>query len=148
MVCNTCGRSTQNEAANFCEYCGSSFREQTQGAFHIEPQMQQAAVQNRPDTAEKTISFASWIGIYGILLGSLFIPIIGIFCPLGILAYLSFSKKIQDSKKNWAKATLIFVIFYYIIAIGMLVLFSNPTFSKYMNGAFNLSNLYQGIGAK
>lgn len=148
MVCNTCGRSTQNEEANFCEYCGSSFREQTQGAFHIEPQMQQAAVQNGPDISEKSISFASWIGIYGILLGSMLIPIIGIFCPLIILTYLSFSNKMQDSKKNWARATLIFVILNYMLAIGMLALLSTPEFSKIMNGTFNLNSLYQGISTK
>lgn len=38
MVCKTCGRSTQNEDANFCEYCGSPFKEHLTPAYTVMPQ--------------------------------------------------------------------------------------------------------------
>lgn len=35
MVCKVCGRSTSNEEANFCDYCGASFREMRQENAYV-----------------------------------------------------------------------------------------------------------------
>lgn len=129
MRCDNCGRMIQNEEANFCEYCGSSFREQRQAPFHIAPNEQEFQRDNRmlyPNMSsvapnqtptpnqnftpsvegqEKRDSFLGWLGIYGLL----FIPFAGWLIFIIIVFLWAFGGNASVTKKNWARATLVFV---------------------------------------
>lgn len=129
MICNTCGRQTKNEDANFCEYCGSSYREHINMTYQPQP-----SVEVPVSSKENIMTFQYWLGIYGLLLGSVFIPYIGIFIPIVLLCVWAFSNRSNQNKKNWARATLIFLVVYIIVSIVMLVfLMSTPMMQETMS---------------
>lgn len=146
MVCNACGRTTQNEEANFCYYCGTSFREHIravavpQPAFVPKPEIHEREAVKQAVIApavvvpaDKPVPFLNWLSTYGLL----FIPYIGLFAFLGMLIYWSTSKDTPVSKKNWARATLIFVpIFLVYLSFSILSMMLNPIFQEYM-GSIN-----------
>ncbi len=139
MRCKVCGRESQNEGANFCDYCGNSFREQAQAPYHVDfrqHEMQsnqgyypntmgmqyqqgnpaqgfqgQGYPQNLEDNRPTT--FLNWLGTYGIL----FIPFVGWLIFLIMLIVWSVSGNTPASKKNWARATLIFSAIMFIIVV-------------------------------
>ncbi len=134
MVCNNCGRQIRNEEANFCEYCGHSFREQQQQAA-VNPVLpnpilpkQLAVVQEKED---KPLTFLSFLGSYGIF----FIPVIGsLLFPIMLLVW-SFSSKVSATKKNWARATLIFIILFFMYIVYMLLdALMIPAFQELLKG--------------
>jgi uncharacterized membrane protein YvbJ len=140
MICNTCGRQIKNEAANFCEYCGASFREQVQAASSqgLESPFynRQTISEQSPYTMsgiqqnigrEKPISFREWIGFYALLL----VPILNIV----ILTIWAFSYSTPENKKTWARATLIFIVIVYLILFSLFVesmiyTLNSPMFQK------------------
>lgn len=157
MKCEVCGRQIQNEEANFCEYCGSSFREQKQGSFHTPPRSQGLPFQNgpanspmngpvnmqgnnpnmtgfgmpggpfTPQQAERPTSFLSWLGTYGLLL----IPVAGWLAFIILLFIWSFSDTTSAAKKNWARATLIFAGIMLVIFIAyMIYIMGTPEFKQ------------------
>lgn len=110
MICKSCGRTIGNENANFCDYCGTSLREQSY------PEIDTAEVHPNEMEAvegEKPISFGNWLGSMGLL----FIPVIGGVVYAGMLIYWSLSDKVTESKKNWARATLIMVVLWIILMV-------------------------------
>lgn len=120
MICKSCGRTIEKENANFCDYCGSSLREQRMEDFYkadtqnVSTAGNNAAGSNTAAaTEEKPITFRNWMG--SMLLP--FIPIFGWLIYLIALLYWSFSGKVTNSKKNWARATLIIVIISFILLI-------------------------------
>lgn len=130
MVCNNCGRQIGNEEANFCEYCGNSFREHKQYQAPVNPILpkQVTVVQERED---KPLTFLSFLGSYGIF----FIPVIGyLLFPIMLLVW-SFSSKVSATKKNWARATLIFIILFTIFLSYMLIeTMMIPAFQEFLKG--------------
>jgi hypothetical protein len=156
MICNNCGRQFQNETANFCEYCGASFREQVQAAkpetgkpFYSIPGMQQEALpmnhQNimpgvSTEMQEKPITFMSWLGTYAILGALIFIPYFGWIGFIAILLFWAFSNKTPATKKNWARVTLIFVGIVIIIAFIILIAFSSMYSQQILDGTFDWNN--------
>jgi ribosomal protein L37E len=177
MVCNNCGRNTQNEEANFCEYCGSSYRER--GTFHatmhnqlqsqrndqasgqmsgpIPGQVPNSMSMQMPNImtgqrsiesvkAEKPITFLNWLGVYGILIGSLFIPFIGFLIPIVMLFVWSFNSSTPVSKRNWARVNLIviafFIIFYIIIFMAFM---RTPMFQQILNGTFDMNSYFNNL---
>jgi uncharacterized membrane protein YvbJ len=159
MKCNICGRQSQNEEANFCEYCGSSFRETSRTPYPINPREQVSQenynqlpgvgmqapyrmnAQNTTET-EKPVSFLNWLGTYGML----FIPIAGGLIFIVMLFVWSFSGNTPTSKKNWARVTLIFSAIMLILFIGyLIVLFSTPMFRDMMNGTFDYNSYYDSL---
>lgn len=163
MVCNNCGRQVHNEEANFCEYCGNSFREHIQTPAFVKPQLNGQSqsyeqAQSRtsynpllPNQAEpmklsgedRPVSFLNWLGSYGIF----FIPVIGtLLFPIMLIVW-SFSRNVSQSKKNWARATLIFFIaflFYMFIAIFSYLL-SVPAVKEYINGNIDYNELMRQL---
>ena len=140
MVCNTCGRSTVNDDANFCEYCGGSYREHVHTVINTAPQSQIAAER---ENKEKPISFLNWLGTYGLLL----IPFVGWLIYLVMLFIWAFGNKTPESKKNWSRATLIYtavsVILAIVILISYLMYFMNsPMYQDMLNGTFDYNSLY------
>lgn len=136
MTCHTCGRQIQNETANFCEYCGASFREQAQAA-PINGMEQ--PLYSRPFPAgpmpnmmsgiqqgeNKPTSLLGWLGMYAILL----VP----FANIILLLIWAFSNTTPASRKNWARATLIVLVFLFILFVGYIVtVMSSPLFQQMM----------------
>ena len=161
MMCNNCGRQPQNESANFCEYCGASFREQSQAArpdtgrpFNSIPGMQQEAIplnhQNivpgvPSGMQERPISFMSWLGTYAILGALFFIPYFGWIGSIALLLFWAFSNKTPATKKNWARVSLIFVGIMLIIVVIMLFAFMSLYSQQIIDGTFDMNNYYNDI---
>lgn len=144
MICNTCGRNTLNEDANFCEYCGSPFREQAQNIYPINSQ---AEAQIKQDTSEKPISFSNWLVLNFILFGSLLFSPIGPIVAMAVLAGFSFSSKVSENKKNWARATLVSYMVYFIITLAMMFIML-PLLKEFMNGSVDFNSLSQSVSPK
>ncbi|HHU73101.1 MAG TPA: hypothetical protein GXZ28_00550 [Clostridiales bacterium] len=143
MVCNTCGRHTQNENANFCEYCGSSYRGDISSTFYIKPEQEtKAAI--IPEGYEKPISLLHWLGSYGSVLLSVFIPYVGWIISLTLLLVWSFDNKTIQSKKNWARAMLIIMgISFVIMVIVILYITLNSTMLQdIINMNFDMNKYY------
>lgn len=158
MKCEVCGRQIQNEEANFCEYCGSSFREQRQGSSHMQPRNQGITYPNgpvngpmngpmngpgnnysamqgygmpgapfAPQPMERPTSFLSWLGTYGLLL----IPFAGWLAFVILLFIWAFSDTTPVAKKNWARATLIFVgVMIAVFVVYMIYIMGTPEFKQ------------------
>lgn len=148
MVCNTCGRHQQNEDANFCEYCGASFR--GDNGHDIEPVNNYNSQYGTGNTStptqppmpeainvnqkEKTVSMLEWLGTYLIM----FIPLVGGIVFFIMLLIWSFSNTIPTSKKNWARATLIFYVIMIIIFIVLLAFYIPMLDSSMFNNMLNI----------
>ena len=161
MICNNCGRQIQNEAANFCEYCGASFREQAQASrhetgksFNSVPGIQQEIPPMKPQNImfgvpggiqEKPISFMSWLGTYAILGALMFIPYLGWIGLIALLLFWSFSNKTPATKKNWARVTLIFVGIVIMIIFVILLAFTSIYSQQILDGTFDWNNYYNNM---
>lgn len=162
MVCNNCGRQVHNEEANFCEYCGNSFREHIQTPAFVQPQLNGQSqsyeqTQTRtnynpllPNQAEsiklnggdRPVSFLNWLGSYGIF----FIPVIGtLLFPIMLLVW-SFSSNVSQTKKNWARATLIFLIAL-LIYVSMILgyMLTDPAVKEFVNGNIDYNELMRQL---
>lgn len=134
MICNTCGRYIQSEDANFCEYCGTSFKNsnntinqtQTTNSSSSTPPLRQETININPK--EKKDSFLSWLGTYLIM----FIPLVGGIVFLVMLLIWSFGNAATESKKNWARATLVF----YVIMIALIILLMTLSVAMLNNPLF------------
>ena len=167
MRCNVCGRQTMNEAANFCDYCGSSLREQNTSS-NDSPQFGQGSSfpQNEPaseiihnqndwipqaaerEQPEKPVSFLDWLGTYGIR----FIPVVGWLIFLIMLFIWAFSKDTPQSKKNWARVKLIYTGIALVVIIIFLVIFLNfyipvymDIYQQMMDGTFDFNSYYNEL---
>lgn len=131
MKCNICGRQSQNEEANFCEYCGSSFREHVHTVLNSTPQERlhggaDGFSGSMAMHTDKPISFMNWLVTYGII----FIPIFGGIIFIVQLFIWAFSNNAPANKKDWARATLIFVGVSTVIIIFLLILWIMATISS------------------
>ncbi len=153
MVCKSCGRDNQKSEANFCEYCGASFREGVVNEFVDTPadnysyqggtgyasattqsvQTQSIEVMDK----DKPVSYLNWLGTYGIIL----IPFVGGLVFFIMLIIWSVSSTTPESKRNWARATLTFMIVMIILVliIGAMFLSAlrNPLFQELFQDSLN-----------
>jgi hypothetical protein len=167
MKCNTCGRQLQNDEANFCEYCGASFREHThtiipvaqreQTNGEVAERIQESITMQIPSGyagqkttvtsgTDKPITFLNWLGTYALIL----IPFVGIIIFIVMLFVWSFDGKAPESKKNWARVNLIFALIIIIfIVVYMAAVVSSPMFQdmfQQMNsGTFDYNSFYNNI---
>jgi hypothetical protein len=167
MKCNTCGRGLLNEEANFCEYCGASFREHThtivENTLGEQRQSEVAGLMQAPITAQlpngvtglntaaatgkdRPISFVNWLGTYALL----FIPFVGFLIFIIMLFVWSFDGKASESKKNWARVNLIITLIVIIlIVVYMAAVFSSPMFQdmfqQMSNGTFDYNTYYDSL---
>ncbi len=154
MICKVCGRTIANEEANFCEYCGASFRPgmdnkisediirnisatsqegnpyfsgYTQaGSQHSQSSQSMASKANPPkgligslfDSSDRPMTLGNWLIIY--LLP--FIPMVGTILFLVVLFTWGFGQNTAPTKKNWARATMIFVV---VIIVMLSVIISS-----------------------
>jgi large-conductance mechanosensitive channel/ribosomal protein L37E len=141
MVCNSCGRDIQNENANFCEYCGDSLKstnnytnQNVPGDAPTSipgPMQPQAALINHK---EQPVSFSNWLGTYMIR----FIPFVGSLVFFVMLIVWSIGRDVSESKKNWARAKLVyklitFIIVAFFVFLIILVLNNDPEFMNMWN---------------
>ncbi|MDF2514117.1 MAG: hypothetical protein K0S04_3983 [Herbinix sp.] len=167
MKCNTCGRQLQNEEANFCEYCGASFREHTHTIINALPhehnsgetadmnhrsiamQMPEGVIGQRAvneTVADKPISFMNWLGTYALM----FIPFVGVLVFIIMLFVWAFGGKVPESKKNWARVNLIVaLVIFLLLFLYLITLVSSPMFQdmfqQMMNGTFDYNSYYNGL---
>jgi hypothetical protein len=164
MKCNICGRQTQNEEANFCEYCGGPLRERFQTPDHMpqlppreqgypypenpmNPMQTGNPMMAAPAAApqDKQVSFLNWLGTYGLFL----IPIAGWLVFLIMLFVWSFSGNTPASKKNWARATLIFtaviIILFIILLLPTYLKMYNDIYQQMQNGTFNYNDYMNSL---
>lgn len=157
MICKICGRTVQNEEANFCEYCGASFRPGMDNRVSEGERLQEATVTaqgvsgaqpgsngsqgtinpnspwqasyanpqtngQNPNTynmqhnssygketvlnSEKPMTFGNWLAVMLMV----FIPFIGLYAFLALLVFWAFGKNTPPTKKNWARASLVFFL--------------------------------------
>lgn len=146
MVCQACGRSTQNENANYCEYCGTSFRENRNVLYedvekeNVKETVKTNEIQGDAVIAEeKVISFKNWLG--SMILP--FIPFVGFLIYIVMLFVWSFSSETPKSKKNWARATLVVGV----IAFILLAYFLMSTTMDLINSGFDFNGYIEQINS-
>ncbi len=145
MVCQACGRNTENENANYCEYCGTSYRENKNVVYEsVEKENIRTSemVEKSNEKEEKSTSFKNWLG--SMLLP--FIPGVGLIIYIVMLFVWAFSSETPKSKKNWARASLIvgvigfIFIVYFLMSTTMDLINSGFDFNSYMN---QINKVYQ-----
>ncbi len=133
MVCKACGRNSANENANYCEYCGASFRENMpfrQESYSVITEQPDTRVDNEEN--EKSISFGNWMGT--MLLP--FIPIVGIPIYVVMMFVWAFGSDTPQSKKNWARASLIVSV----LGIILFIFAFTYTMMDIMNSGVNIED--------
>lgn len=143
MECKVCGRYTSNENANFCEYCGNSFRKEFENPNkssinenkHNINQYQSRKEPMNEQESETAISFKNWI----LTLFLPFIPVVGGIAYIVMLFVWSFDSSTPKSKKNWARASLIMYLIVLVIIIFLISSFIGSVF----NGSFSLDEFNQ-----
>lgn len=168
MICKVCGRTSANEEANFCDYCGASFRginpdqmwknEQGNDAKsnsnyssselyqQNQPTMEGGAIRplwkdqtNGTDIAqEKPVSFIQWLG--AMLLP--YIPFVGAISYLVMLCLWAFGKDTSPTKKNWARARLVVIAIMLVIIVTFITYYMNDFISSGMTMEDYINNLY------
>lgn len=142
MVCNSCGRSTSNENANFCDYCGASYKEvvfiQNEDKYKADSLKESSAVrevenENIVGEQEKSISFGNWVG--SLLLP--FIPLVGPIINLVMMLVWAFGSDTSKSKRNWARASLVVVIVNIVLIVLVIALFIG-SYTELINSGFDM----------
>ena len=93
MVCNSCGRSTDNENANFCEYCGASTPVRKNGGFQYTGSAYNGT-DGRSNSNQEPVSFGIWY-------------ISPLFHGIGFLVLLVSDKTRPRKELGWA--TLVYM---------------------------------------
>lgn len=119
MQCAMCGREITNPNANYCDYCGTAVGTMT----YREVQPEQPKT-----TAPKTDRVSTWLFL-GIMCLP-FIPFVGSIAYLVFLFYWAFAPSIEDSRKSFARATLI----YTAITLVLVIVVVGAAFGAMMSG--------------
>lgn len=119
MICPVCGRTTENENANFCENCGTSFRVTNNQNTSFSPVDTVTTESVKPKQEE--IPFRTFLGVMLLPM----VPMIGPLIYIVILLTWSFGKQYSGTQKNYARATLVVLLFSilfitYAISSGIL----------------------------
>ena len=128
MECKVCGRTSINESANFCDYCGASFREGVE--YYPEHKQDVAQKQNEEvktpgimdafsGSSEKPMSFGNWMALFALL----FIPYIGALIFIVLIFIWAFGSQTAPTKKNFARALLVVLLVGILLTIVMFVVF-------------------------
>ncbi|MBQ6106382.1 MAG: hypothetical protein IJL03_10640 [Lachnospiraceae bacterium] len=143
-VCKVCGHKNPLEEANFCYYCGASFREDGSP----EPETAKAAAVTVPSEetdvtqVKRPFSTMQWFGMFMLLL----IPLYGWIAFLVIAAISAFGANATEERRSFAKAFLIFLVVA-VIAMYLFYLYvqSNPALLAEYNKM--MESMYQGSAA-
>lgn len=118
MQCTMCGREITNPNANFCDYCGTAlgtnvYREEN--------------VQTSRTAPPKEDRVSTWVFL-GIMCLPM-IPFVGTIAYLVFLFYWAFAPDIEDSRKSFARAMLI----YTAISLAFVVIIFGTVFAGLMS---------------
>ena len=114
-----CGREITNPNANYCEYCGTAVGTMAYRAAQPEPQRETAPKQDR-------VSTWVFLGIMALPM----VPFVGSIAYLVFLFYWAFAPSIEDSRKSFARATLI----YTAIMLVFVIVVMGSVFAAVMSG--------------
>lgn len=142
MRCTVCGREAMNLEANYCDYCGSSFREYGQesrdsqtttkgtynesgvsdsgySAFGMSEYRESAMEKQSMGSmlAEENKPVTTWTYL-GVLLLPM-VPWVGTIAWLVVMLYWAFSSKMDAARKHFARAYMIFMGISMIVLIGL-----------------------------
>ncbi len=161
MECKVCGRHTTNEDANFCDYCGSSYKEKSEESQDNQDNTKKSIKdvvysnntnykqdynknQGQPVSitqGEDPVSFGNWLLtlLFPVLVLLLPIPLslIGIIIYIVLLFLWAFDKKTSVNKKNWARAQLIVSLVMIIFFVGSIIFM----FGLISSGAISLPDI-------
>lgn len=137
MICQVCGRSIANENANFCEYCGASFRE----LGHSNPQAMFGGASNEDisqrtkeelgteNQVEKPTSFWGWFSIMILP----YVPVFGMITYVVMLFIWAFGSDTSPTKKNWARAKLVVTLIGIVLMAFLMVYVATDIVSSGMS---------------
>lgn len=118
MICNRCGMTLKDDAV-FCHNCGAKVEAAGSGENYLKPPEAKPEPQTepQPQPVQQYIYNNSYVqekkhlGIGGWILRYLinFIPCVGPLVFTIMLFVWSFDEKYDDTSRNWAKATLIWM---------------------------------------
>lgn len=111
MRCTMCGREITNPDANYCDYCGTALGD----AAYREVQPEQHTTNADAPKIDRVPT--------GVFLGVMCLPIIpfvGTLAYLVVLFYWAFAASVEDSRKSFARATLIYTAAALVIAFVVL----------------------------
>lgn len=111
MQCTMCGREITNPDANYCDYCGTAVGTVAYSEVRQENQ-------NVSTNAPKEERISTWLFLGVMCLQ--FVPMIGAMAYVGVLLYWAFAGNITDSRKSFARASLIYTVV--ALVFGLLVL--------------------------
>ena len=109
MQCSMCGREIMNPNANYCDYCGTAIGTMTYREEVKEPQKVSEPKEERVST---------WL-LFGVMCLPM-IPLVGGIAYLVILFYWAFAASVEDSRKSFARATLLYTAV--TLVLGMILL--------------------------
>lgn len=124
MQCTVCGREITNPEANYCDYCGTAL-----GNVAYREEQGQSQPQTESEKKDK-VPMTSFLGVMCLS----FIPMVGSIAYLVFLFYWAFASNIQDSRKSYARAALI----YTAITIGVVIIMCVTIFSAVMSSITGL----------
>lgn len=161
MECKVCGRHTTNDDANFCDYCGSSYKEKSKESqdnqYNTKNSIKDFVHSNNTNykqdysnnqgqpvsvtQGEDPVSFGNWLLtlLFPVLVLLLPIPFsfIGIIIYIVLLFLWAFDNKTSANKKNWARAQLIVSLVYIVFFVGSIIFM----FSLISSGAISLPDI-------
>ncbi len=132
MICEICGKTVEDDA-HFCPNCGASLRrgDRFDEAYGKTP-MQETAAPAAPTASSangETISFGNWFAT--LILP--FIPVFGMIAFLVMTVIWSFSGRVSQTKKNWARAQLLVSVIVFVMLVSMLSsMMKDPAFQSMM----------------
>ncbi len=106
MQCAMCGREITNPDANYCDYCGTAIGTMAYREVTVEPKKETEPKENRVST---------WL-LFGVMCLP-FIPFVGWIVYLVVLFYWAFAGSIEDSRKSFARATLLYTAVTLVLGI-------------------------------
>ena len=119
MQCTACGREPMNPNANYCDYCGTLL------GTEVHPELTE---QKTAETSKEAKMVPTWV--FFVVMCLPFIPMVGWIAYLVVLVYWGFSNDIKDSKKSFARATLL----YTVLAVVLMMTMMGALFGGVMNG--------------
>ncbi len=141
MRCMVCGREAMNPEANYCDYCGSSFHQYGENGWRAPAAQNGSPEGNSSEAGSRYTAFgtaeyreevntegkgkalsgqrvSTWLFLGVMLLP--FVPMVGSIAYLVILFYWAFASQINDARKNWARATLIYTGLVLILCFALI----------------------------
>lgn len=117
MTCPMCGREVKNPEANYCDYCGTRLNG-----------MENVVVQTPTETKKQQPRVSTGVFL-GVMLLPM-IPMVGWILYLVLLFYWAFASSVEDSRKSFARASLIYSGITLVLMIVLVSVVCNVVVSE------------------